>query len=204
MFDWVLAQGDERAKTHAAALRSLARGDLFLVALPLGNKQVTIARAEGCFPRKRVTWPELLVDWSEINEEAPYPAEASPALAQTLSELGVPAFAVAFDPARDAAAVAWYERGQLIQLEHIGRSVVAWTPEEGLGRPRMSGLAGGVASLARSLGGDENILDRIEAQHASGARAIVERVLVRLCNKPPPVDDVAGMVAMAAADQYRL
>src|SRR5947207_3238835 len=133
MFDWVLAPGDSRQHVLAAAAKALSGGTLALRALELApGRVVTVVEEHGARPRRAATWPDVLVDWSEINEEPPHPGAATPALAETLSALGVPAFAVAFDPARDAAAVAWYERGALLLLEHVGRAVVAWSPGEGL------------------------------------------------------------------------
>ena len=204
MFDWVLGPGDARRLVREAAARALVGGRMTLRALPVGGRVMTVAEIESAGVKRPAPWPDVLADWSEIHEEPPYPGAASPALAQALSSLGTPSFAVAFDPARDAAAVAWYERGALISFEHVGRATVAWSPEGGLGRPRMAGFAGGAADVARSLGGDESILDRIEAQHAAGARAIVERVLARLCDRPPPVDDLAGAVALAPSEVVRL
>ena len=204
MIDWVLAQGDERRLMREAAARVLVGGQLSLWAIPIAGRVLTVAALDAAGVRRRATWPELLVDWSEINEEPPYPGEAAPALAEALSALGVPAFAVAYDGARASAAAGWYERGALISLEHVGRATDAWSPQGGLGRPRMAGLAGGVADVARSLGADATILDRIETQHAAGARAIVERVLVRLVDRPPPIDDLAGLVALAPSEKLRL
>lgn len=205
MLDCVMVQGDERPRLREAAKRALAGGRLLLCAGELApGRVVTVAQVEGARARKTFGWPELLADWSEIHEAPPYPGEAMPALAQQVSGLGVPAFAIAFEGARDAAAVAWFERGALISLEHVGQATVAWTPEEGLGRPRMAGVKGGLMAAARSLGGEEMILDRIEAQHAAGARAIVERALVRLCDRPPAVDEFAGWLALQASERLSL
>jgi hypothetical protein len=200
MLDCVMVEGDERPRVREVARRVLAGGQLLLWAGQLApGRVVTVAQAEGTRVRRAFGWPELLVDWSEIHETPPYPGEVMPALGQELSAVGVPAFAIAFDAARDAAAVAWFERGALISLEHVGQATVAWTPEEGLRRPRMAGMKGGIAAAARSLGGEETILDRIEAQHAAGSRAIVERALVRLCDRPPPIDELRGLLMGAVA-----
>ncbi|HEX2573960.1 MAG TPA: hypothetical protein VH877_30710 [Polyangia bacterium] len=205
MLDCVMAQGDERSRVREAAKRTLVGGQLLLWAGELApGRVVTVAQVEGARARRALGWPELLADWSEIHETRPYPGEATPALAQQLSALGVPAFAVAFDGARAAAAVAWFEGGALISLEHVGEATVAWTPEEGLGRPRMAGVRGGLMAAARSLGGEETILDRIEAQHAAGSRAIVERALVRLCDRPPAIDEFAGWLALQVPERLYL
>lgn len=209
--DVVLAPGDARDLLRAAATRALTGGELRLVALApgrpaaSGGRTITVGEPIGARARSAAAWPDLLVDWSEIYEAPPYPGDAAPPLAEALSALGVPAFAVAFDPARDAAAVAEYERGRLVSLEHVGSSVVAWRDgEAGLSRPRMGGVGGGIASAARSLGADEGLLDRIESQHAAGARAIVERVLVRLLGESAPVDELAGRIALAASERLPL
>lgn len=204
MFDLVLAQGDVRTLLAQAARRTLVAGGVRMCRLTVGRQQLTIADAGGAHVALPAFWPDVVLDWEEVHRIPPYPGEASPALAQGLSELGVSAFAVAYDAARNLAGTAWYEHGMLVLVEQVTSSPMAWSRKTGLGQPTMDGLAGAATSLAHALGGNATVLDRIEAQHAAGARAVVERALARLCDHPPAADDLAGMVATAPTENIAL
>jgi hypothetical protein len=102
------------------------------------------------------------------------------------------------------ATVAWFERGALIGYEHVGATSVSWDPDEGLGRP-FDGTAASLAALggkrvAKLFGSDRDV-DVLERQLMVN-RAIGDVLLVRAFHRmleqdPPPIDDLAGVVATA-------
>jgi hypothetical protein len=154
--------------------------------------------------RRAARWPDVLEDWKDIYEEALFPDPELPVLAEEISGLGAPAACVFGGPGLLKGTVAWYEKGALISYEHVGSASVSWDPDEGLGRP-FDGTAASIAALggkrvAKLFGSDKTIdvLTRIDNANRAIGEVLIGRVFYRfLDTDPPPIDDLAGLVATA-------
>jgi hypothetical protein len=192
---WLVAEGGRAALLPAALGRAWRGGAAAVAELALPARRQpcpllfawpdpapeALARA----PR----WPDVLADWSEVYGDRLFPGDALPALAEALSGLGADVLVLHAEPGLRAATAAWYERGALALYEHVGGGTVSWSEPDGLGRPADGTLLGAAASFA---------LDRIELQNRATGEVIVTRALHRfLAAAPPPLDELAGMVARA-------
>ena len=200
MFAWVAIRADNGGVLASAVARAWSGGAATVA--QIGS--ILVIEAAGASARRGPRWPDVLGDWSEINEEALFPSSELAVLAEELSGLGAPTLAAHGGPGLATGTVAWFERGALIGYEHVGSSSVSWDPDDGLGRP-FDGTAASLAALggrrvAKLFGADAtaNVLER--QLHVN--RAIGEVLLVRAFHRlldqdPPPIDDLAGMVATA-------
>lgn len=208
MFAWVAIRADHGDVLAAAVGRAFGAGvaEVAQLAFPARKapRQILVIGAAGARARRAPRWPEVLADWSEINEEPLFPGDELAVLAEEVSGLGAPALCAHGGPGLATGTVAWFERGALIGYEHVGSTSVSWDPDEGLGRP-FDGSAASLAALggrrvAKLFGADKDV-DVLERQLLVN-RAIGEVLLVRAFHRlldqdPPPIDDLAGMVATA-------
>jgi hypothetical protein len=153
----------------------------------------------------------VVVDWVEINEERLFPTDVAPVLAEELSGLGADVLAIYAELDLHGATAGWYEKGGLRHIEHVGASQVAWSPEDGLGRPfdRAGNTVGAqVGRRIASLVGDERtaaLFDRLDGQRLAVGEAIIETALHRLLGvTPPPMDELRGRVATARTERLML
>jgi hypothetical protein len=192
----------------AAVARAWSAGAASVAHLELPSRKVprriAVIAADGVRAQRAPRWPDVLGDWSEINEEALFPSAELAVLAEEVSGLGAPALCAHGGPGLVHATIGWYERGALISYEHVGATSVSWDPDEGLGRP-FDGTAASLAALggrrvAKLFGADRDV-DVLERQLLVN-RAIGDVLLVRAFHRlldqdPPPIDDLAGLVATA-------
>jgi hypothetical protein len=205
MFAWLVVEAEHAALLSAAVARGWRSGAAEAVELALPARRQTRALvfawadpAGAPSVRRPPRWPELLREWGEIYEEALFPGDDMPVLAEEMSALGADALLVHAAPGLAGATVAWYERGALTSYEHVGSATVSWSEADGLGRPLEGGARGVAASAARALGGDDLVLDRIEQSARATGEALIERALHRfLAADPPPFDELSGLVARA-------
>ena len=210
MFAWVVIREDNADVLGAAVVKAWTGGNAVVAHLDLPTKKTTPRRlavvwADRARPRREARWPDVLDDWKDIYEEALFPSVELPVLAEELSGLGAPTLCAHGGPGLVHGTVAWYEKGALISYEHVGGASVSWDPDGGLGRP-FDGTAASIAALggkrvAQLFGSDRDI-DIYERQQLAN-RAVGEVLLTRafyrlLKQDPPPLDDLAGLVANAA------
>jgi hypothetical protein len=107
--------------------------------------------------------------------------------------------------------VGWYAKGALSEYEHVGGSQVAWSPAGGLGRPLdgsfRQAFAMGGKKLADLVGADDTvgIMERIQATSAALGETLLKRALLRVIGQePPPVDEIAGIIATAPQRRLKL
>ena len=169
-----------------------------------GPRQVIVIWADRASARRPPHWPDVLDDWKDIYEEPLFPNAEIPVLAEELSGLGAPSLAAFAGPGLAHGTVAWYEQGALISYDHVGGASVSWDPDDGLGRP-FDGTAASIAALggkrvAKLFGSDRDVdvLERaLQANRAVGG-VLLTRAFYRIIGQdPPPIDDLAGMVATA-------
>jgi hypothetical protein len=208
MFAWVAIRAENSDVLAAAVGRAWSGGEAEVAQLAFAARraprQIAVIGAAGARARRTARWPDVLGDWSELNEEPLFPASELCVLAEELSGLGAPALCAHGGDGLATGTVAWYERGALIGYEHVGSTSVSWDPEEGLGRP-FDGSAASLAALGgkrvAKLFGADRAADVLERQLLVN-RAIGDVLLVRAFHRlldqdPPPIDDLAGMVATA-------
>ncbi len=213
MFAWVVLRQSNTDVLAAAVGRAwTGAADVALLALPQTRRKppqpIAVVTPAGARARRAPRWPDVLGDWSELNEEPLFPSAELAVLAEELSGLGAPTLCAHGGPGLVHATVAWYERGALIGYEHVGATSVAWDPDDGLGRP-FDGTAASLAALggrrvAKLFGADRDV-DVLERQLLVN-RAIGDVLLVRAFHRmleqdPPPIDDLAGMVATASTQR---
>jgi hypothetical protein len=215
MFAWVVIQEAHTDLLAPALARAWTGGDARVVHLSFPAKkaprQIAVAWCERGRARREPRWPSLLDDWKDINEEPLFPRDDLPVLAEEVSGLGAPALCVHGGPGLVHGTVGWYEQGALISYEHVGASSVSWDPETGLGRP-FDGTAASIAALggkrvAKLFGSDRDvdIFDRIELANRAVGNVLLTRAFYRIIGQdPPPIDDLAGMVATASATRIPL
>ena len=141
-------------------------------------------------------FPDLLTDWADIYEERLGHSPLAPAAAEVLSEGGQDAlalFADLGDPEGPRAAVAWYDKGALVELEQVGKASVAWKSGGELGRPSAGDFTSALASAAKHLS-DDSVFDRIEKGRDATAEAILLRAMRRaLAADPPPLRELLAL-----------
>ena len=210
MIEWVVVRSDHRALIGPALARAW-RGDVALVDLPFGAGFVTFVAPVAATVQRPARWPDVVVDWVEINEERLYPTDAAPVLAEELSGLGADVLALYAELDLHGATAGWYAKGALVEIEHVGASQLGWTPATGLGRPfdRAGRTVGAqVGHRIASLVGDERtagLFDRLDGQRLAVGEAILQTALHRLLGEtPPPMDELRGRVVTARAERVRI
>jgi hypothetical protein len=209
MFEWTVVEHDRREVLLKAVAKAWRGGQGVVCDLEFPHKKkprwLCIAWAEGAGAARKPRWPELLADWSDIHEDALFPADEAPVLAEEVSGLGADAFACHGEPGLKRATVGWYEKGALIAYEHVGPATVSWTPDGGLGRPFDGSVAQILTRGAKMLLPDETVLDRIEKTNAAIGEYLISRAFLRLLDRdPPPIDELHGMVAKAPTQRFSL
>lgn len=218
MFAWVAVLADQR-EVFSKALAKAWRGGAAVIAEPLYVSQkrrqprpILIAWPEdGARATRKARWPDLLDDWKDIYDERLFPDDACPVAAEEVSGLGADALIVHGEPGLTKATIGWYEKGALVEYEHVGGSTVAWTPDGGLGRPSdgsfRQAVVSGSKKLASALGSDAdvNVMERIQATSAALGEVLLRRAFLRLMDhEPPGIDELAGLVAKADARRLAL
>ena len=174
MFAWVVIREENCDVLPPAIARAWTGGaQVAHLELPAKRankpaKRIVIVAPEVAHAKRTPRWPDVLGEWSDINEEALFPSGELPVLAEELSALGAQTLCVHGGPGFAQATVAWYERGALVGYEHVGGTPVIWDPDGGLGRT-LEGATGDTL-IAHAL---KQILDQ----------------------DPPPLDELAGTVA---------
>jgi hypothetical protein len=209
MFAWVVIREDNVAVLSPALARGWAGGGV-AARVTLGTKKpqtIVVVWPDGARSLRAARWPDVLVDWHDINDEDPlFPSAELSVLAEELSGLGAPALCAHAGPGFAAGTVAWYEQGALISYEHVGSSQVAWDPDDGLGRP-FDGTAASIAALggkriAKLFGSDKNVdvFERQQLANRAVGGVLLQRAFHRILGfDPPALDDLAGLVANAQA-----
>ena len=176
MFAWVVIRA-ENTDVLASAVARAWTGAAAVAHLELPNKRankppkhIAVIAVEAARGKRGPRWPDVLLEWSEINEEPLFPGGELPVLAEELSALGARALCVHAGPGFTPASVCWYEKGALAGFEHVGGTPVIWDPDGGLGR-----------TLAGATG-----------------ETLIEHALKQVLDQdPPPLVDLAGTVATA-------
>jgi hypothetical protein len=210
MLDWLVIRAAYRNLLPQALPRAWRGGEAIIVdlAFPPKSHPVTFVMAAGCAPARAARWPDVLVEWAEIYDEQPFGDRLLPVAAEELSGLGADVLVTRAELGLKKADVAWYEKGAVRQLEHVGSSQLAWNPEDGLGRPESSSLALAGGKLAARLSHADKTADLLERLSATSL-AVAEAILTRahfliLDGDPPPMDQLAGIVGGAPAARFRL
>ena len=205
----LLVDGDHRDLVYRCLGASWSGGTACEAVVQVGGKWLTAAWTEGCRPTRAPRWPEVLDTWREFHtDDALFPADHVPVLAEEVSSLGHEALALAVAAGVVAATVGWYQKGALVEYEHVGTETVAWYPKEGLGRPRLDGVIESLAGFG-AWQADDAVEKATYERVASGlkveAAGIYQKALKRLLgDDPPPPDKLAGMLARAATARWRL
>jgi len=210
MVEWVLVRSEHRG-VLGAALAKAWRGDVVVVELVFAATGVLFIAPGATTARRAARWPDVLTDWGEINEERLFPGDLAPVLAEELSGLGADVLALFAELDLRATTTGWYRKGALVELEHVGASQVAWSPDGGLGRPfdgTRRGVGAQVGRRIASLVGDEKtagLFDRLDGQRLAVGEAILTTALHRLFGEtPPPMDELRGRVATARTERVRV
>jgi hypothetical protein len=208
---WLVVRSEHREMVGHALPRAWRGGEARVVDLQFPAHVLTFVWPEGAAARRPPHWPAVLSDWHDIYEDKLFPDDVLPVLAEEASGLGAEAVAVHGELGFAAASVGWYRKGALAEYEHVGSAQVAWTPDAGLGRPfdRSGRQVAAQASrrLAQLLGaGDfDDTLARLESTSKATGEAVLVSAMLRLIGgEPPPMDELAGMVAAARAGAVRL
>jgi hypothetical protein len=205
MIEWLAVRAEHRDPVARAVSRAWRGADAKVADLqfPRGVRATFVGPGAARAARP-ARWPELLADWREIYEEKLFPSDAVPVLAEEASALGAEVLVAHAEPGLARASVGWYRKGVLAEYEHVGSAQVAWTPEDGLGRPfdgsRRSLGAMASRRLAEVLGAAAvaSTLERLEkTARAVGEALLVHAFLRLLGEEPPPMDELAGRIAAA-------
>jgi hypothetical protein len=195
MIDWVAVRPAHQQILLTALGRGWQGGVIAMALVPTAPLSL-VAWSEGARARRAARWPDVLVEWAEIYEERLFASDLGPVLAEEVSALGADALAVHADPGFARAGVGWYAKGALAAYEHVGAARVAWSPDGGLGRPVDSSVGSMFATRGR-LGG--------ALAEEAGGETILARAFLRLLDAPPPpMDELAGLVARAPVQRLRL
>ena len=208
MFEWVVVRTAHLGILPAALARAW-KGEAVLAQLPF-SASVAFIVPLGATARRAPRWPDVLADWGDIYEEKLFPSDLAPVLAEELSGLGAEVLATCSELDLRKATTGWYRKGALAELEHVGSSQVAWTPEDGLGRPfdgSRRSIGAQVGRRVAEIVGDErsaNLMDRLEGQRLAVGEAILETAFLRMLGEDPPkMDDLRGRVATAPSQRLR-
>jgi hypothetical protein len=205
----LFVEGDHRDLVYRCLAAAWSGGTACEAVARVGGKWLTVAWAEGCRPKRAPRWPEVLDTWREFHsDEALFPADQIPVLAEEVSGLGHEALTLAVAAGVSAATVGWYQKGALAEYEHVGREAVAWYPEAGLGRPRLDGVLESLAGFGAWQAEDaaeKATYDRVASGLKIEAAGVYQKALKRLLDEdPPPPDTLAGLLAHAATARWRL
>jgi len=210
MFEWVVIRYQHR-DVLGAALKNAWRGDAAVADLAFGDVAATFVWPIGATAKRKPSWPDVVSDWVDINEERLFPSDAAPVLAEELSGLGADVLAAYGELDLSRSSTGWYRKGALAELEHVGPSQVAWTPERGLGRPFDSAGRTVGAQVGRRIAeivGDErsaSLFDRLDGQRLAVGEAILSTAFLRLLGTtPPPLAELRGRVSTAPAQKIKL
>ena len=143
---------------------------------------------DGATPRRAPRFPDVLTDWADIYEEPLGHSALVPVAAEVISEGGQDVLALVADlgdPEGPRAAVGWYEKGALVELEQVGQASVAWKTGGELRRPSAGDVTSALASAAKHLS-DDSVFDRIEQGRDAAAEAILLRAMRRALAADPP------------------
>ncbi|HKA88253.1 MAG TPA: hypothetical protein VKE22_11325 [Haliangiales bacterium] len=210
MFEWVVVRSEHRGIVGTALPRAW-RGEAAVAELTFGATRVTFIVPAAASPRRAARWPDVVVDWVDINEERLFPTDLASVLGEELSGLGAEVLATFSELDLRKATTGWYRKGALAELEHVGAAQVSWTPEDGLGRPfdgTRRSMGAQVGRRIAELVGDErsaNLMDRLDGQRLAVGEAILETAFLRMLGQTPPkMDELRGQVATAPAQRLRL
>lgn len=201
MFQWVVVRGEHRDLLERAIAAAVRGGSVEVAYFAYtvgkkGGKPCAFALVGGAATARAPRWPEVLADWRDIYDEPLAPGDAGPAVAEEVSGLGADAVYLWGEPGLGRATAAWYAKGALSELEHVGGATVRWTPAEGLGRPPEGGLVNAVASA---------VDERIELQNKATGETILRRALLRMFDVDPPTpDELAGLLTRAPKKVVRV
>jgi hypothetical protein len=211
MIDWLVVRAEHREAVGNALPRAWRGGEAAFADLAFPSAKVTFVWPAGAAARRAARWPDVLTDWRDIYEDPLFPGDAIPVLAEEASGLGAEPLIAHAELGLARASTGWYRKGALAEYEHVGSGQVAWNPEDGLGRPfdgtrrtisamaarRFASLVGAVDTAAT--------LERLERTAKAAGEALLLSAFLRvLGDEPPPMDELAGMVAAAPAGRIRL
>ncbi len=214
MFAWLVIRAEHTSVLAAAIAKAWTGGEAVAAQLAFPARkqprQIVVVWPDRAKARRAPRFPDVLDDWKDIYEEALFANAEIPVLAEELSGLGAPSLAAHAGPGLVHGTVGWYEQGALISYDHVGGASVSWTPDDGLGRP-FDGTAASIAALggkrvAKLFGTDRDIdvLERVENANRAVGGVLLTRAFYRILGQdPPPIDDLAGMVATAAETRIR-
>ncbi len=202
-------EGDHRDLVYRCLGVSLSGGTACEAVVKVGSHWLTVAWSEGAHAKRAPRWPEVLDTWREFHSsEELFPVKHVPVLAEEVSSLGHEALALAVAAGISAATVGWYQKGALVEYEHVGAETVAWYPQEGLERPRLDGVIESLAGFG-AWQADNDVEKATYERVASGlkveAAGVYQKAMKRLLGEdPPPPDKLAGMLAQSATARWRL
>jgi len=217
MFIWVAVLAEKRDVLEKALARAWQGGGAVVADLTLTStkrrqpRAALIAWPDGAKARRAPRWPDVLTDWHDIYDDQLFPSPECPVAAEEVSGLGADALIVHGAPGLEHASIGWYEKGALVEYEHVGSATVAWTPETGLGRPldgsTRQALALGGKRLASLVGSDDNvnIAERIQATSKALGEVLIRRAFLRLLDQEPPaIDELNGLIVNALKKRVTL
>jgi hypothetical protein len=159
-------------------------------------QMIHFAWAEAARAQRAAVWPDVLGEWIEIYEEKFFPDDTIPVLAEECSALGAEPLAVFGDNGLGRVTMAWYRKGALVEIEHVGSAAVAWLPDSGLGRP----FDGSMAQMASHAGLVGKLAGRMQGVSMAAGETILHHAFFRMLEQDPPeISSIAGMVAAAQA-----
>jgi hypothetical protein len=205
----LFVEGDHRDLVYRCLGVSMSGGTACEAVVKVGSKWLTVAWSEGARARRTPRWPEVLDTWREFHSsEALFPVNHVPVLAEEVSSLGHEALALAVAAGVSAATVGWYQKGALVEYEHVGAETVAWYPKAGLERPRLDGVVESLAGFGAwqaDDAGEKATYERVASGLKVEAAAIYQKAMKKLLDEdPPPPDTLAGLIARSATARWRL
>jgi hypothetical protein len=214
MIDWVVVRPEHAGILEAGARKALGAGALAVadVAVPISPKKpparVLCAWPDGGTGRRAPRFPEVLADWADIYDVKLFRTPALAVLAEEISGLGADVLVASAELGLKETSLGWYAKGAIHAYEHTGSATVAWTPDEGLGRPATDSLlvAGG-KGLAKLLGADKTaeLLGRYEDANEAAGEVLLTRAFLRILGaEPPGMDQLAGIVAQVPVQRIAI
>jgi hypothetical protein len=194
MIDWVVVRPE-----HAGVLQVAAKKVVHSPKKP--PAQILCAWPEaGVAARRAPRYPEVLADWADIYDVKLFTQPALAVLAEELAGLGADVLVASAELGLEVTSLGWWAKGKLVAYEHTGGGgSVAWTAEEGLGRPASDSLlVSGGQGLAKLLGADRTaaLLARYEDAERAAGEVLLTRAFMRILGvEPPAMDELAGIVA---------
>ena len=206
MIDWVVVRPEHAGVLSAGAKKALGGGLAVAdVAVPQAPKKpparMLCAWPEGASAARRAPrYPEVLADWGDIYDVKLFGNPALAVLAEEVSGLGADVLVASAELGLEVTSLGWWAKGKLVAYEHTGGGgSVAWTVEDGLGRPASDSLlVSGGQGLARLLGADRTaaLLARYEDAERAAGEVLLTRAFMRILGvEPPAMDELCGIVA---------